>query len=209
MKKKRAKNYMIFRRPRSKALKSLNNIYVIGRLTSGWIVELKDKIKKLDTRKIHFEYPTQNGKSLKVARKKSKIIRLLDEKSRYDIYKESIISSVTIFEQYLSQMLSVIYRIFPQKLKTNIKGEEIEKNININLLFEHESISELIDYIIERQIISIIQCGPEKYFNLIGNVFSIQVRELPIDEFIEIKATRDLIVHNNGIVNATYIKKAA
>jgi hypothetical protein len=49
---------------------------------------------------------------------------------------------------------------------------------------------------------------PVKYIDKLQKILSIQLDEQIVTDFIEIKASRDIIVHGTGVINSTYVTKA-
>jgi hypothetical protein len=61
--------------------------------------------------------------------------------------------------------------------------------------------------VIRKQLVTVFYGSPERYFEYIENVLSIQIEKELKDTFAEIKASRDIIVHNSGIANEIYVGK--
>ena len=49
---------------------------------------------------------------------------------------------------------------------------------------------------------------PADYIDKTAKVLSIEIDEDTIIDFIEIKASRDIIIHNKGVINRLYVEKA-
>lgn len=200
--KKQPRNYHILRKLRNQAIRGLNNIFVLNDLSSKALLSAKRKLESNKNSKLDFEVPSVKGDFVTTARKRTKIIRLLHDAIDEGLAKSSIVSAVAITENYLAQMLSLILRAFPEKLK----GQD--KKVDLDLILNSSDLDKLVSNIIERQIHSVFFASPEKYFQYVENILSIKIPKPSKANYVEVKATRDLIVHNEGVINATYVQKA-
>ena len=85
---KRQKNYMIFRRPRTRTIKALNNIYVINTVSRQALADYRGSLQTISLTKIGFDIPVISGEQIVVARRKSKIFQLIDDTVKCDLYKQ-------------------------------------------------------------------------------------------------------------------------
>ena len=99
-----------------------------------------------------------------------------------------------------------------RRLKTKINGINHIKTINVESIINAESLDEILKDLIEQELISIFYASPEKQFEYMSKILGIEfdqkINNL-FDKWKEYKATRDIIVHNSGLINETYIKKSA
>jgi hypothetical protein len=92
-------------------------------------------------------------------------------------------------------------------LKTRVQGVEHTKRIDVEEVLDCNSKEELIDSIIQKELTSLFYAGPSQQFEYLHRVVGVEV-DLPLkDAWIEFKASRDLIVHNAGIINKVYLTK--
>lgn len=199
---KRPRNYLIFRKPRNRAIRGLNNIYVLNELSCKALLSAKKQLEEDKKKKLNFEVPAVTGDIVTTVQRRIKIIRLLGEAIDTGFSRQFIISSVAITENYLTEMLRLVLRAFPDKLK----GQD--RKVDLDLVLDSADIHNLYSTIIERQIHSVLFLGPEKYLQYIEHTLSIQIPKSSKEQYAEVKATRDLLVHNDGVINATYVEKA-
>ena len=124
------------------------------------------------------------------------------------IYQMTLIHAVTYFDVFLSKITTLLLKSFWQSLKTKTKNLTYEEllsfdsieDIKNNLIKKEvevlgrQSIKERIEYL-------------EKKFNLNFKYVSVNEKNgLFFNEIVEIYSARNLIIHNNSIVNETYLK---
>jgi len=129
-------------------------------------------------------------------------LRLLNETIDLGIAKQGIISGVALTENYLAEMLRLICIGYPDKLKIQ------EKKIDMEIVLRKTSIKSLLLELIDRQIHALFYKAPADYFEHFEKITSIEINDEIKRKYSEIKASRDLLIHNEGIINQTYISKA-
>lgn len=193
---------------RAKYQKKLNNTFIWFSLSHDAIGEARNNEDFISQSRI--EVPSlRSGKTVK--RKKEDLISILT--TAYD--KELI---YTIFSHLTSQMEHFLYELIEGvllidnrriKLKTN-KIKFID-SIDVGTILNADGHVDIIKKIIDANLMAVFYASPDKQFEYINTVFSIENDE-KLDKYIqkwkEFKAARDIIIHNNGIINELYIKKS-
>ncbi len=119
-----------------------------------------------------------------------------------------MVSSVSRFEFYLSDVIGQYLRFFPKKLSIGPKGGDSGKQVPIQLLVDAEDLEELRDEVIDLRLQTIFHAEPKEYCTYFNAVSELGISLDDFGHFFEIKATRDLAVHNSLMVNDLYLKKA-
>lgn len=106
------------------------------------------------------------------------------------------------FETMLSDFSKKILQFYPQKLS-------LFKKENITLSVSNLNNGRLIEQIIENEINRIFYSNLNEQIKILQKICGIQIDSniLDIDSLIEIKETRNLLLHNNLIVNDQYLDK--
>jgi hypothetical protein len=88
-----------------------------------------------------------------------------------------------------------------------VQGIETPKNVELAEIVDCKSKEDLLLSVIEKHLISLFYASPSLQFDYLGQVTGVEVKTATRDSWIELKAARDLIVHNSGIINEIYLKK--
>lgn len=117
------------------------------------------------------------------------------------IPRSLFVSLISQFDAYLGNLIKKIYELFPEKLN------ECEKNLTYSQLIEFRSIDEAKDYIVEREVESVLRESHTYHFEWLEKKLSTTLRkDLPIwSTFIEVTERRNLFVHNDGHVSNQYL----
>jgi hypothetical protein len=110
---------------------------------------------------------------------------------------------VTITESLLSDVIRIVVVRYPQKLGT-------KRAIQLQRVLESQSLEEVHIHATDSLLNELSYKSPTDFASAINDLLSINLLECPaFHRYVELKATRDIHVHNRGFVNETYLKKAA
>jgi hypothetical protein len=120
------------------------------------------------------------------------------------VFETNIVSIVSRTEAYIQECLSIAIKKYPEKLSVIA-----EKNgVPIEMLLANESRDDIIQQYIAFRCESLMFGKPKEYLQNVEKVLAIKIDQDVIDKYIEIKASRDIIVHNSGAINKMYVEKA-
>jgi hypothetical protein len=137
-------------------------------------------------------------------------IILLEKTSRLDDFTEfekeqnrifTIIGSVSLLEHYMNDTMFDILVSFPKKFgQKKFEIDELREEGSLLALFEKKATQTILDLAYGRF---------DKYVTRFSKILDIEneLNELKIANINEIKNTRDVYTHNNGLVNSIYFHK--
>lgn len=115
---------------------------------------------------------------------------------------DGIFQLVTITESLLNDILRQILLEFPKKIPA-------KKKIEAETILECESIEVIKLSLIDNIINEFAYKSPKDYASEFEQYTGVNLLESPVyHNYIELKATRDIHIHNNGIANNIYCSKA-
>lgn len=121
----------------------------------------------------------------------------------WGLFITNIISVVSRVEAFIQECLVIAISSQPQKLSIIAKA-----GIPIDLFLEHENRATLLERFIAMRCQELMFAKPSDYLAKVSQVLSIEIPDEVIKNYIELKATRDLLVHNQGLINDLYVHKA-
>jgi hypothetical protein len=118
-----------------------------------------------------------------------------------ELASASLQQFVSIVEGFLSDVIRTWLLAFPASIaKRQLSGRDI-------LALADKAA--IVDALIEKELRDVFYDRPANWFSYLNNLVSIGVPTPDeSDVFAEIKATRDVLVHGQGITNAYYIDKS-
>lgn len=118
------------------------------------------------------------------------------------IPRQFVTSLVSQYDSFLSRVIKFIFAIKPELLNVS------EKNISYTDLVKFPSIDAVSEYIIEKEVESIIRKSHVDQFawlkDKLGTPFNKDLKSWPV--FVELNERRNLFVHCDGLVSSQYLK---
>ncbi len=109
---------------------------------------------------------------------------------------------VTIVEALLGDVLRSVVVRYPHKLGA-------KRNVTLQAVLEAQTIEEVHLKATDSLLNELSYKSPAEFAEALESLLSVNLLECPaFHKYIELKATRDIHVHNRGLVNDTYLKKA-
>jgi hypothetical protein len=108
---------------------------------------------------------------------------------------------ISEIEYFLFGILKIVLKRYPQKIG--------DINFNLSEILQHNSNEEIIDKAIGKYLNEMMYKKPKEYKEELLKIISCESNYLDKvwPEYVEMKARRDLGVHNNWKANATYLRK--
>ena len=158
----------------------------------------KDCEKKTGENGIYFAIKPEHFRRNKLLRKEANQSII----AHTIIQRNYIVSLVSQFDSFIGSLIRTMYYIKPELLN------ESEKQLTFSNLLEFESMAAAREFIIEKEIESVLRDSHTSHFKWIERkIDSPLLKDLPIwPTFIELTERRNLYVHNNGIVSNHYLK---
>ena len=160
------------------------------------------------------KYYVPSSKFKKIAYRSDKQLKeIFNQFIHKSLYENFIVISVSRFEAYLFYVLKTILTEYPEKLRVTLKNSEPNRNpdsnkkVDLDLIFESKNRDEIITKIISERLYQVSYLPPNEYLQYFKNVTGVNIPKDIYNNYTEIKATRDLLIHSFGIVNETYLKK--
>lgn len=145
----------------------------------------------------------------KFARRKDREVRAIFERFiDRGLYEAFIVNGVSQFETFLADVLTLVIRRYPQKLKTVFPGVAACKDVPIDIVLEASTPAHAIELATTRHLNALFYGKPRTYLDYAGKLVGFETADRAFDDYVEIKATRDLIIHNDATVNETYLEKS-
>lgn len=131
-------------------------------------------------------------------------------------FRRTLLETVLTFENYITDLVETVYIDFPGKLnqKQNENDSDATKYSKLmNLIIKSDNKQDMVNILIEEKIRSIFYGNPLDIFEKdkvkleFGTYFKDKHKK-ELTDFKSIIAIRNLLIHNNGIVDRKYIKES-
>lgn len=200
---------LLARRRRS-TVKDLNHLFIVTVFAVDVIAaSRKTLFDDANSRKaLPTQVPSVDGGMLTIRKRAGKISSLLRTAVRRDLYCQALIAGVAITEDLLSYTTRCILTWYPAKLLKSAEGMDTDKAIPMKDVVLASDLESVIRKLVDKRMHDLTYGPPLAYFTYIENVLNVNIEDKLRQSFIEVKATRDLLVHAGGKVNAIYVSKS-
>jgi len=182
----------------------INDAWIFSDLIDPY---LRDSAKKLRSSKSNakrfYKTPKKTGWVIN-KRRDEQIGQLFHAQSERGIFETNIISMISRTEAFIQDCVAIIACAYPQKLSILAdKG-----GVPIEIVLENEDRNDLIKRFVLLKCEGLMFAKPRDYLDKASKVLSIELEPDTIEAYIEIKASRDIIVHGSGVANKVYLEKS-
>ena len=188
--------------------RELNDIHIFMAHTIPLLKETTDRYKAMPGKADKpFLVPSSKGKKGIAKRTPQEVASIFESFANRDLHANMLVSCVSRLESMLNDVLRAYLSKYPEKLSVGLKGGESAKTVPIATVIEAEDIKELHRTVANARLQGVFYAEPKDYLAYFENITGVKLPEPTFLAFVEIKATRDIIIHNDGIVNELYKKK--
>jgi len=114
----------------------------------------------------------------------------------------AIVQLVTIVETMLGDVLRAVLARYPQKLGG-------KRTLSIQAVLESTSLEEVHMRATDTLLNELSYKSPSEFAEVFDQLLSINLLKCPaFHRYMEVKATRDIFIHNRGVANDVYVRKA-
>lgn len=215
MSKKTVLNHAALRTEHQRHVRRINDIFIETQLSVQGLAEIRksvDSMRAKGQKKFKISAPSIKGTDRNISRDLTLVQELIDDRIQFKEYVQSLVFAVAVVESYLSSSLALVIRAYPQKLLVSPKGNDIRDDaplaVDVREVVKAGSLEELIAEKASHRVRDASYAAPDAYFRYAAKVLGFEFDEALRAEFSEIKATRDIHVHSDGVANAIYVRKA-
>ncbi len=191
--------------------RELNDLHIFASRTSPLLKAAAEEHKGefIDPDEdIAISVPGKHGRPGIAKRNSTELSALLKRFANEELFANLLVTAVSRFEFYLADVLGEYLRRSPEKLLRGPKGGDSARPVSLQSVLEAANLAELHEELIEQRIQAIFYAEPKEYCAYFNAISELGLTEKDFEQFFEVKATRDLVVHNSLLVNELYKKKA-
>ncbi len=191
---------------------SKNQLFVQGEMAQLTYISFEQMVRWIDDQKgdiIPISYPIGYNADKTTMMSEPYNYSKQDLKERYatlghnKLPIDGLYQLVTITESMLNDILRAILIEFPKKIPN-------KRKLDIEHILSCDSIDRIKLIIVDTVLNELTYKSPKEYAEEFYNYTGINLLENPVfHHYIELKATRDIHIHNKGIANDVYLNKAS
>ena len=153
-----------------------------------------------------FEVPSAKNSERQRSIRRIDREKLVNRIVNKDIYNSAYVMMISSLEDYFNKIMKALLIYDNNRIKYHMNGINMQSEINI-IDFLNNSKEEMIEKIIDQKVDNLFYASPKKQLEYLDGALGITICEDSWYKWIEYKARRDVIIHNNGIINDVYLSK--
>lgn len=182
----------------------LNDIYIWSRLA---VLSLREIERNRNNLEEISSFPIPSNSPFKVVKRSTEsIIETLAKARTTEFYKAMVVYVVSIVEPVLLEIVKLTLLYDKRRVKTKPRGSE--SKLEYDTIVDCENYNDVMNVIIAKHIDALSYSKPNDQLEYIEKLFAIKIDDDLWMKWVEIKASRDLIVHNKSIINKVYLDKS-
>ncbi|MDP6634976.1 MAG: hypothetical protein QGG42_08775 [Phycisphaerae bacterium] len=120
----------------------------------------------------------------------------------FSLPRNGILTLTPLMEDAFKDLVSIVLHELPDKIAD-------KKNVRISMVLSCSTLEEVRSRTISWFINELSYESPKRYAEIVSNFFGFNLLDIPcFPQYRELKASRDVLVHNGGIANSLYQEKA-
>lgn len=189
-------------------VREANDIHIFINQALPLLEAAKEPVAQSTHRKDR-RYYVPSLKRVKFARRKdSELQAIYDRFTTHALFETFLVLLISRFEAFLADVIRIVLESYPQKITTSVPEMQPTRSVPVELLWASATLAEALNLTIETQIDKVMFAAPRVQFAYLNAVVGTDTNDDAFQKYLELKATRDLIVHNVGIANPVYLSKA-
>jgi hypothetical protein len=188
-------------------VRKMNDVHIFVQQSFPLLEDARNNYESSTHKKDRRYYVPTVGRK-KFARRKDRELKEIYDRFLYrELFENLVVTAISHFESFLFTVLQLVLLTHPKKLTLNVRGMDIKKEIPLNILLDANNREDALYEVIERQLNALSYAAPKAYLEYLKSVTGVDTTDPAFADYIEIKATRDVLIHNAGIVNDVYLSK--
>lgn len=191
----------------NKLVRALNNAHIFLEQAQPLLVEARAKYENSKSKSDRRYYVPAIDRRKYAKRTDSELKAIYDHYTSSGLFESFLVSSVSQFESFLADVLIVFLQYYPQRITESVQGIPACPGISAKDLMAAEDKEELIKRVLMDHVANVLRQRPSLYMVYLAKLVSVK-NDPSFTDYFEVAATRDLVVHNNNIVNKLYLEKS-
>ncbi|HEX3430795.1 MAG TPA: hypothetical protein VHT03_07905 [Rhizomicrobium sp.] len=187
-------------------VRELNDAHIFLEQATPFLEEAKEAFARSESDTDRRYYVPSVGRTSVAERTDRELKAIYDGYLKDGLCKSFLVSVLSRFEAFLSDVLAAVLQTYPQKITIRVQDIPACPAVSPTEVFSAADKSQLVNQIIREHLVSVFRQRPKAYLAYACALIGCE-EDVSFRDYFEIAATRDLIVHNDLIVNQLYIDK--
>ncbi len=188
-------------------VRELNNAHIFLEQAQPLLAGAKAKYEKSKSKADRRYYVPFVGRTKFAKRTDAELKAIYNEYISTGLFEAFLIRSLSQFESFLGNVLLEFLVRYPLRITERVQGIPACPDVPVRQLVGATDTDCLLQWALSEHIMNVFRQRPSVYMAYVVRLLGIKDDASFLD-YYEIAATRDLIVHNGGVINSLYLDKA-
>lgn len=191
----------------NKIVRELNDAHIFLEQAQPLLVEARARYEESKSKSDRRYYVPSIDRRKFAKRTDKELKEIYDRFTSTGLFESFLVRSLSQFESFLAELLIVFLDYYPQRITEVSQGIPACPGVSAKELMAAQNKDELVRRVVADHVSNVFRQRPSLYMAYVSKLLSVK-NDPSFADYYEIAATRDLVVHNSGIVNALYLEKA-
>jgi hypothetical protein len=188
-------------------VRELNNAHIFLEEANPRLVKGRERFAKSSS-KAEKRYSVPASERRKFAKRTdARVKEIYDSYLTTGLFEAFLVSTLSRFESFLADVLMAFFIEFPMRLTQRVQGIPACPEMSASDIVNANDKDELMRMLIREHMEQVFRQRPSEYMKYVVEIIGVQDDKSFLD-YYELAATRDLVVHNGGVINGIYLRKA-
>lgn len=191
----------------NKIVRELNDAHIFLEQAQPLLVEARARYEGSKSKSDRRYYVPSVDRQKFAKRTDKELKEIYDRFTSTGLFESFLVRSLSQFEFFLADLLVVFLDHYPQRITEVVQGIPACPGVSAKDLMAAQNKDELVRRVVADHVSNVFRQRPNLYMAYVSKLLTVK-NDPSFADYYEVAATRDLVVHNSGIVNALYIEKA-
>jgi len=187
-------------------VRELNNAHIFLEEACARLLKGRDRFARSSS-KAEKRYYVPSARRKFAKRTDAEVMEIYDRYLATGLYEAFLVSTLSRFESFLADVLTAFFLAYPMRITERVQGIPACPDVSAADIINADDKDELMRMIIQEHMEQVFRQRPSDYMKYVVEIIGVQADKSFMD-YYEIAATRDLVVHNSGVINGLYMQKA-
>ncbi len=150
----------------------------------------------------------RTGPRERTGRSAASIARMYERFCHYEIWRSFFVYNVSRFEGFLFQILRLVLTLYPERMLVVVHGLPTVKVDALTRVRTSADVPQHLDALIDSHLDRVFRHAPRLYLQYVSTISQVRLPDPDREQYFEVKATRDVLVHGAGVATSAYVRKA-
>lgn len=191
----------------NKIVRDLNDAHIFLEQVEPLLTEAKAEFENSKSKSDRGYYVPSVDRRKFAKRTDHELKEIYNHFSSNGLYEAFLVTAVSQFESFLGDVLLTFLNHYPLRIAEVVQGIPACPSISPRDLVAAPDKDQLVQKVLSDHVANVFRQRPSLYMAYTVKLLSVK-NDPSFTDYYEVAATRDLVVHNNRMVNALYVDKA-